>query len=306
MTTMTKQKAAAKPRSAPPRSGYTRVLLNTPYLLWCVIFVLVPLAMVAYYAFTDGSGHFTLGTFADLLATAEKRATLVDVFGRSMFYALIATAISLVLAYPLAYIMAHSGRGAQRNLMMLLMVPMWMNFLICTYCWMNILSKNGIINGGIAWVNLKLSPLGLALPKLDMLNKPGAVILGMVYNYLPYMILPIYTVLAKLSPSLVEAAQDLGASRFQVLRKVTAPLSLPGVASGITMVFVPSVSTFYISQKLGGTKNQLIGDWIERSFMGGYSYNGGAALSLILMLIIVVCMMVMKHFSDGEEGAFVA
>ncbi|MCL2107440.1 MAG: ABC transporter permease [Oscillospiraceae bacterium] len=272
-------------------------VLNAPYLAWCVIFILIPLAMVAYYAFTDAGGHWSLSVFRELLGTRPARISLAKVFGNSMLYALAATVICLLLGYPLSYIMARSGIRAQRSLMMLLMVPMWMNFLICTYSWITILSNNGVIN----------SFLGLlGLPALKLLNTPGAVVLGMVYNYLPYMILPIYTVIAKLSPSLREAAQDLGATGWSVLRKVTLPLSLPGVASGITMVFVPSVSTFYISQKLGGSKTQLIGDAIELQFLTFNRINTGAAMSLILMLIILLSMMVMKRFSDGEEGAFIA
>ncbi|MDR1927766.1 MAG: ABC transporter permease [Oscillospiraceae bacterium] len=272
-------------------------LLNAPYMLWCLLFVLVPMGMVVFYAFSDRQGGFTLEIFRALTATAEKRASLAHVFGYSMLYALAATAICLLLAYPLAYFMAHSGRSAQRNLMLLIMVPMWMNFLICTYSWRTILNDNGVINSLLGWLHL---------PAVRMLFTPGAVILGMVYNFLPYMALPIFTVMQKLSPSLVEAAQDLGATGFGVLRKVTLPMSLPGIASGITMVFVPSVSTFYISQKLGGSKTMLIGDLIEMQFLTAYDYNTGAALSLILMLLIVLCMMVMKRFSDGsEEGAFV-
>ena len=275
--------------------GATAVL-NAPYLLWSLLFILAPLALVALYAFTDASGHFTLSVFGGLFATKESRDMHLRVFGDSMRLALYATAICLLLAFPLAHFMAHAKASAQRTLMMLIMVPMWMNFLICTYSWRTILETNGIIN----------SILGaMQLPKLKMLNTPGAVVLGMVYNYLPFMILPIYTVMARLNTSLVEAAQDLGANKFNVLRKITVPLSVPGVVSGVTMVFVPSVSTFYISQKLGG-KGSLIGDLIELQFLGAYNYNVGAALSLILMVIILICMMIMNRFSDREEGAFIA
>ena len=270
--------------------------LNAPYLLWSLLFILAPLVMVALYAFTDAEGHWTLSVFQSLFATAQARRMLLRVFGDSLLYALIATVICLALAFPVAHFMARASKTAQRTLMMLIMVPMWMNFLICTYSWRTILEANGIINTFLGWLHL---------PSLKLLNTPGAVILGMVYNYLPFMILPIYTVMSKLSVSLVEAAQDLGASRRQVLGKITIPLSVPGVVSGITMVFVPSVSTFYISQKLGG-KGYLIGDLIELQFLGAYNYNLGAALSMILMAIILVCMLVMKRFSDGEEGSFIA
>jgi len=271
-------------------------ILNAPYLLWSLLFILAPLALVALYAFTDAEGNFTLSIFGGLFQAQESRAMLLRVFGDSIRLALYATAICLLLAFPLAHFMAHTKASTQRTLMMLIMVPMWMNFLICTYSWRTILETNGIINTLLEAVRL---------PKLKMLNTPGAVVLGMVYNYLPFMILPIYTVMARLNTSLVEAAQDLGASKFNVLRKITVPLSLPGVVSGVTMVFVPSVSTFYISQKLGG-KGSLIGDLIELQFLGAYNYNVGAALSLILMVIILICMMVMNRFSDKEEGAFVA
>lgn len=270
------------------------VILNAPYWLWSLLFIVIPLVMVALYAFTDDQGGFTLAVFEELLGEPQARQRLFKAFGDSLLYAVIATAVCLLLAFPLAYVMANTKPRTQRTLMMLVMVPMWMNFLICTYSWLNILEANGIINTFL---------LQLGLPALKMINTPGAVILGMVYNYLPFMILPIYTVMCRLDSSLVEAAQDLGANRFSVLRKVTVPLSVPGVVSGITMVFVPSVSTFYISQKLGG-KGSLIGDWIEREMGVGENYHRGAALSLILMAIILISMMILARFSDREEGAF--
>lgn len=280
----------------PRKRNAGSVILNAPYLLWSLLFILSPLALVAVYAFTDAGGRVSFSVFWGMAATPEARGMLLRVFGDSLLYALAATAICLGLAFPVAHFMARAGKTAQRTLMMLLMVPMWMNFLICTYSWRTILEANGIINTFLGW---------LRLPALKLLNTPGAVILGMVYNFLPFMILPIYTVMSKLSVSLVEAAQDLGANRRQVLGKITLPLSVPGVVSGITMVFVPSVSTFYISQKLGG-KSSLIGDLIELQFLGAYNYHLGAALSLLLMAIILVCMLVMKRFSDGEEGSFIA
>jgi len=279
-----------------PRKQNGSIALNAPYLLWSLLFILAPLGLVAVYAFTDASGQLSLSVFQGLFAAQDSRRMLLRVFGDSIRLALYATLICLLLAFPLAHFMAHTKASAQRTLMMLIMVPMWMNFLICTYSWRTILETHGLIN---TFLN------ALHLPNLKLLNTPGAVILGMVYNYLPFMILPIYTVMARMNASLVEAAQDLGANKFNVLRKITVPLSLPGVVSGVTMVFVPSVSTFYISQKLGG-KGSLIGDLIELQFLGAYNYNLGAALSLILMVIILVCMMVMKRFSDREEGAFIA
>jgi len=270
-------------------------LLNAPYLLWSLLFIIAPLVMVAVYAFLDSSGGLSFDTFKALFASSHERRIWSRVYGDSLLYALAATVICLGLAFPLAHFMAQSRARTQRMLMMLIMVPLMMNFLICTYSWRTILETHGVINTLLNALNL---------PRLKLLNTPGAVILGMVYNYLPFMILPIYTVMSKLSPSLVEAAQDLGASRWSVLRRVTVPLSVPGVVSGITMVFVPSVSTFYISQKLGG-KGNLIGDKIEEQFLLVYDNSRGAALALILMAIILLCMMFMKRFTDGEEGNFI-
>ncbi|MDR2646599.1 MAG: ABC transporter permease [Oscillospiraceae bacterium] len=279
------------------RRGLSALTLNTPYLFWCLVFVLVPLGMVAFFSFHNAQGEWTLDVFRALIDTPKARRTLFELFGVSILYALIATIICLFLAYPLAYYMSHATQKTQRNLMTLIMVPMLMNFVICTYCWVTILAnEHGIIASFLDFLNL---------PKPKLLGTPGAVILGMVYNFLPYMIMPLYSVMSKVNPSLVEAAQDLGATGFGVLRKVTLPLSVPGIISGITMVFVPSVSTFYISQQLGASKTLLIGDRIEMAFVMSNDFNTGAALSLILMLFVVVCMMVMHRFSDGEEGAFV-
>ena len=242
------------------KSSLTLKLINAPYMIWAVLFILAPLIMVIYYAFTDRSGAFTLDNIKALSSYGA-------IFGRSAWYAVLATVICLILAYPLAYIMAKSRANTQRTIMMLIMLPMWMNFLIRTYSWITILSNTGLINSLLKAVGL---------PTAQLINTPGAVILGMVYNFLPYMVLPIYSVMSKLDKSLVEAAQDLGAGKLQVLKKVIFPLSLPGVISGITMVFVPSVSTFYISQKLGGGKFLLIGDSIEMQFQSAYNYNLGA------------------------------
>ncbi len=260
-------------------------ILCAPYTVWSVIFIVVPLLMVAYYAFTDQSGNFTFANIAELPRYAET-------FGISFLYAFIATVVCLLIAYPMAYFMSKMGAMAKRMLMMLVMVPMWMNFLIRTYSWITILSNTGLIN-------TMLSKLGLG--PVQLINTPGAVILGMVYNFLPYMILPIYTVLEKLDTSLLEAAADLGSSLGSRLRRVIFPLSIPGVISGITMVFVPSVSTFYISQKLGGGKTMLIGDVIEMQFQTSYNYNLGASLSLVLMLFILISLVVMNHFADEED-----
>ncbi len=211
----------------------------------------------------------------------------------SILYGIAATAICLIIAYPFAHFLAKSKLKVQRTMVLLVMLPMWMNFLIRTYSWMSILGETGIINTFLA---------KFGIYPIQMLNTPGAVILGMVYNFLPYMILPIYSVMSKMDNSLVEAAQDLGASKMSILKKVILPLSLPGVLSGITMVFVPSVSTFYITQKLGGGKIVLIGDIIEMQFQQANNYNLGAALSLVLMVLILVCLGVMNYFGADDEN----
>lgn len=271
------------------KSALTSKLINAPYIVWSILFILAPMLMVVYYAFTDRDGNYTFANIQALSAYGET-------FGRSIWYALIATVLCLLIAYPLAYIMARSKASKQRTLMMLIMLPMWMNFLIRTYSWIAILSNTGILNA--LFQKIGFGPV-------QMINTPGAVVLGMVYNFLPYMVLPIYSIMSKLDRNLVEAAQDLGCNARAVLKKVIFPLSLPGVISGITMVFVPSVSTFYISQKLGGGKFLLVGDAIEMQFQTAYNYNLGASLSLVLMLMIVVCMLVMNRFADSQEGAIV-
>lgn len=271
------------------QSYAVKSFINAPYLLWSVLFIIAPMIMVVYYAFTDRNGDWTLANITALGAYSQT-------FIRSIWYAFVATLICLVLAYPLAYIMSRSSMSKQRTIMMLVMLPMWMNFLIRTYSWITLLANTGIIN-------TLLSKIGIG--PLHMINTPGAVILGMVYNFLPYMILPIYSIMSKLDYRLVEAAQDLGCNSFGVLKRVIFPLSLPGVISGITMVFVPSVSTFYISQKLGGGKYLLVGDSIEMQFQSAYNYNLGASLSLVLMVMIIICMIIMNKFADKEEGAII-
>lgn len=258
---------------------------SSPYLVWMGIFILVPMVLVAYFALTDQQGSFTLHNIAAV-------GQYSNVFLRSIWLGLIATLISLVMGYPLAYIISRCKVHRQGILIMLVMLPMWMNFLLRTYAWMTLLEDNGIINSMLA---------GVGLPKLQMINTAGAVVLGMVYNYMPYMILPIYSVLAKIDNTVIEAAQDLGAGRRKVFLKVTFPLSMPGVISGITMVFVPSVSTFIISKMLGGGGNLLIGDLIDMQFLGSaYNPNLGSAISLVLMVLIVICMGIMNQFDDND------
>ena len=272
------------------RKSFGSRLVAAPYLVWAAIFVIVPLLMMAYFAFTDNLGAFTLSNI--LTIGKYKKA-----FGVSILYAVVATAITLIISYPMAYFMAKMKISSQRMVMVIVMLPMWMNFLIRTYSWISILANTGIINTFLKSIGLK---------PLHLINTPGAVILGMVYDFIPYMILPIYSVMSKIDNSLLEAAQDLGSNAVSRLRRVIIPLSMPGVISGITMVFVPSVSTFYISQKLGGNKNWLIGDAIEYLFGAGPEYyNVASAISLVLMAMILLCLAVMSRFSGDEEGGVI-
>ena len=271
-----------------------------PYVIWMALFVVAPIIMVVIYAFSASVGGFTLDNFA-------KMGTYTVVFTRSFKLALIATAICVLIGYPVSYKMSKEGPRFQRLAMVLIMLPMWMNFLLRTYSWMAILENNGLLNQlfrKIGLIALYNSIFGTDISFFRMINTQGAVVLGMVYNYLPFMILPIYSVIVKLDHSLIEAARDLGANSVQVFRRVILPLSLPGVLSGITMVFVPSVSTFAISKMLGGGTEMLLGDLIEQQYMGG-AYNPylGAAISLVMMVIVVICMVVMNRFGEGEEQA---
>ena len=274
--------------------------LSIPYVIWMALFTVAPIILVVVYAFTSDAGGFTMEHFSDMGSYAV-------VFGRSFELALVATALCVLIGYPVSYFMAKEGPGFQRVAMLLIMLPMWINFLLRTYAWMSILDNNGLLNRlfqSIGLIDLYNSVFGTNLEFFPMLNTPGAVVLGMVYNYLPFMILPIYSVIIKLDNSLLEAARDLGANSMGVFRKVILPLSLPGVLSGITMVFVPSVSTFAISKMLGGGTQLMLGDLIEQQFLGG-SYNPhlGAAISLVMMLVVVACMAVMNRFGEGEEQA---
>lgn len=265
-------------------------IVAAPYIVWSAIFIIVPLIIMMYFALTDSSGAFTLANFSQI-------GKFKKAFGISILYAVIATVITLLLAYPMAYFMTKMKVSSQRMTMMLVMLPMWMNFLIRTYSWITILANTGLINKLITTLGFK---------PLQLINTPGAVILGMVYDFIPYMILPIYTAMSKIDNSLLEAASDLGSNSFSRIKRVIMPLSLPGVISGITMVFVPSVSTFYISQKLGGNKTLLIGDAIEYLFnTGPQYYNVASTLSLILMVLILICTLIMNRFSDDEEAVVI-
>lgn len=262
-------------------------LLSAPYSVWVTIFIVLPMLLVAWFAFTDGEGRFTL---ENILSVGQYS----NVFLRSIWLGALATAISLMLGYPLAYIIAKMAPKRQSVMVMLVMLPMWTNFLLRTYAWMTLLEDNGLINAALS---------AIGLPRVHMINTAGAVVLGMVYNYIPYMILPLYSVLTKIDQSVIEAAQDLGADDRKVFLRVVLPMSMPGVISGVTMVFVPAVSTFIISKMLGGGGNLLIGDLIDMQFLGSaYNPNLGSAISLVLMVIILICMGIMNQFDDGESG----
>ncbi|MBQ4565963.1 MAG: ABC transporter permease [Oscillospiraceae bacterium] len=264
--------------------------LSGPYILWMALFTLIPLGVVFYYAFTDSvTGAFTLDNLANI-------GNYLPIFLRSIWLSIFATVICLLIAYPVAYYIAHCKPGTQRFLQMMVMLPMCMSFLLRTLAWVALLEDTGIINNLISAIGLEPLPL---------IRNNGAVILGMVYNYLPYMILPLYTVIMKIDPRLIEAAQDLGCNSRQVFSKVILPLSVPGIVSGITMVFVPAVSTFYISQKLGSPGTILIGDVIESQFKSAYNPNLGAAMSLVLMILIFVCVGIMNRFTNDEEESMV-
>ena len=262
----------------------------TPFALWMGIFTVVPLAIVVWFAFTDASGSFTLDNVVKIWQYA---GTYVD----SIWMGALATILCLVLAYPVALSISRRSEHMQRTMVMIVMLPMWMNFLLRTYAWMSLLENNGLINQFMRWI-------GVIAPdaSVPMINTDGAVILGMVYNFLPFMILPLYSVMAKMDNRVIEAAQDLGSNWWQVFRRVILPLSAPGIVSGVTMVFVPAVSTFVISKLLGGSKLMMIGDVIETMFVGdGCDYNVGAALSLILMVLMLICMSLMHRVDNGED-----
>ena len=288
-----------KNTSSPARRGLVYKMVLAPYSLWALLFILVPLIFVAYYAFTDQNFNFTFdnitrfftatSTVSDGEATKEIHTYLV-IFARSLKLAVISTVICLIMGYPMAYIISRSSQRTQNILITLIMIPMWMNFLIRTYAWMTILQDTGILNGLLARIGLG---------QVHIIGTEAAVIIGMVYDYFPYMILPIYSVMAKMDVKLLEAARDLGCNSAGVLRRVIWPLSLPGVISGVIMVLIPSISTFYISQKLGNGKFYLIGDAIE----GQYAANNlhfAAAIAFILMVILLVCMALMQRGANKK------
>ena len=274
--------------------------LGIPYVIWMAIFVVAPMFLILAYAFTTRDGGFTFANFTSMFSYA-------GTFADSFLLAILATVICLVIGYPIAYWLTREGPAVKRIATIVLMLPMWMNFLLRTYAWMSLLENTGIINellSALGVFKLINSVFGTNISYFPMINTRGAVVLGMVYNYLPFMIMPIYSVIDKLDPKVIEAAQDLGANASNVFRRVIFPLSVPGVISGITMVFIPSVSTFAISKLLGGGKTLLLGDLIEMQFYGN-SYNPylGSAISLVMMVIVLICVAVMNRFGDGEKGA---
>lgn len=261
-------------------------IFAAPYLVWMAVFIVVPLLMVAYFAFTDEEGRFTLDYIANV-------GQYTNIFVRSIWLAVIATVICLILAYPVSFLLSRMKKHHQGTMLMIVMLPMWMNFLLRTYAWMTLLGNNGVIN------NL-LGMIGIG--PLKLINTEGAVVLGMVYNYLPFMILPLYSVMVKIDKSLLEAASDLGCNAVSTLFRVVVPLSVPGIMSGVTMVFVPAISTFIISRMLGGGSNLLIGDLIEMQFLGNaYNPHLGAGISLVLMVIILVIMTIMNQLNPDDQ-----
>ena len=258
-----------------------------PYVFWMAVFVVVPLVLIVVYAFTNFDGEFTLENFDNI-------DVFLQVFGNSVVLALIATAICLLIAYPFSYFLAQEGPIFRKVAMLLIMLPMWMNFLLRTYAWMSILENNGFLN----------QFLGLfGIGPLHIINTDVAVVLGMVYNFLPFMILPIFSVIDKLDRKYIEAAQDLGANKRETFRRVIFPLSLPGVLSGVTMVFIPSISTFAISKLLGGGMSFLLGDLIEMQFLGSaYNPHLGSAIALMMLVLVLIATLITNRFGGGDEG----
>lgn len=269
----------------------SRKLLSGPYLFWAVSFIIIPLLMILYYGLTDKSGNFTLMNLAQITTQENLKA-----LGLALLLSFVSTLICLILAYPLAMILSEKNVNQTSFIVLIFILPMWMNFLLRTLAWQNLLEKNGVINMILHFFHL---------PDLTLINTPGAIILGMVYNFLPFMVLPIYNVLSKIDKDVIFAARDLGANSLQTFSKIILPLSVPGIISGITMVFVPSLTTFVISDLLGGSKILLIGNVIEQEFKQGSNWNTGSGLSLVLMIFIIASMaMIAKYDKEGEGTAF--
>lgn len=271
-------------------SSYKKYLA-APYIVWMIGFTVIPLMMIFFYGFTDRQGHFTVANVTSIATPEHAKALLL-----SLLLSFVSTVICLLMAYPLALVLRQRGMGKGSFIVFIFILPMWMNFLLRTMAWQTLLEKNGVINGIL---------MALHLPKIAIINTPAAIVLGMVYNFLPFMVLPIYNVLAKIDDNVVNAARDLGANNFQIFTKILLPLSLPGIISGINMVFVPALTTFVISTILGGSKILLIGNIIEQEFTKGSNWNLGSGLSLILMAFILINMaLTAKYDKDGGGTAF--
>lgn len=266
-------------------------LLAGPYMFWCAAFIIIPLLMILYYGFTDKNGGFTLLNIARITTPENLKA-----LGLALLLSFVSTVFCLILAYPLSMILTNLGVNQQSFIVLIFILPMWMNFLLRTLAWQNLLEKNGIINVVLEFLHL---------PSLDIINTPYAIVLGMVYNFLPFMVLPIYNVLSKIDKDIIAAARDLGANSVQTFLRIILPLSVPGIISGVTMVFVPALTTFVISDLLGGSKILLIGNVIEQEFKQGSNWHVGSGLSLVLMVFIIISMaLIAKYDKDGEGTAF--
>ncbi len=269
----------------------TRKLLAGPYLFWAVSFIIIPLLMIVYYGLTDTDGAFTLMNLAKMAEPENLKA-----LGLALLLSFVSTVICLILAYPLAMILSEKNVNQTSFIVLIFILPMWMNFLLRTLAWQTLLEKNGVINSILGFFHL---------PEQSLINTPAAIVLGMVYNFLPFMVLPIYNVLSKIDRDVIYAARDLGANSLQTFTKIILPLSVPGIISGITMVFVPSLTTFVISDLLGGSKILLIGNVIEQEFKQGSNWNVGSGLSLVLMIFIIASMaLIAKYDKEGEGTAF--
>ena len=266
-------------------------MLAGPYLLWSAAFIIIPLIMVIYYGLTNNDGGFTLMNLARITEPENLKA-----LGLALLLSLVSTIIFLILAYPLAMILTGLGVNQSSFIVLIFILPMWMNSLLRIIAWQNLLEKNGVINSLLHFFHL---------PALEIINTPYAIVLGMVYDFLPFMILPIYNVLSKIDTNVIEAARDLGANSVQTFTKILLPLSVPGIISGITMVFVPSLTTFVISDLLGGSKILLIGNVIEQEFKQGSNWRSGSGMSLVLMIFILISMaLIAKYDKDGEGTTF--
>lgn len=272
------------------RSKFRKQLLGTPYYIWSILFILVPLGMVFYYGLTDKTGAFTLQNVISITTAEHAKALWL-----ALLLSLIATILCLLLAYPLAVILSSMNKNQHSFIVLIFILPMWMNFLLRTMAWQTLLEKTGVINNVLSFFHL---------PSLKIINTPYAIIFGMVYNFLPFMVLPIYNALVKIDRNIINAARDLGANAFQVFAKITLPLSIPGIISGITMVFIPALTTFVISKLLGGSKILLIGNVIEEEFTLASNWHLGSGLSIVLMMFIIINMVLSAIFDKDGEGSF--